>query len=67
MYTEHSIHLTVPTIQAGLALGDLLYQTSFQGEDQVRGVRTPGLQVQVQECVCVPAHKCPQHSGQVVR
>ena len=55
----------MPTIQAGLALGDLLYQTSFQGEDQVRGVRTPGLQVQ--ECVCVPAHRCPQHSGQVVR
>ena len=67
MYTEHSIHLVVPTIQAGLALGELLYQTSFQGQDQVRGVRTPGQQVQVQECVCVPAHKCPQHSGQVVR
>ena len=65
MYTEHSIYLTVPTIQAGLALGELLYQTSFQGEDQVRGVRTPGLQVQ--ECVCVPAHRCPQHTGQVVR
>ena len=39
-------------------LNDHLYQTTFQdfpGPEVVRPERNP----QLEDCVCVPAHKCP--------